>query len=460
MSAYRSLRRIFALEESVGSYNVERSRKTTADLRRDAETILHRAIEAVEPERLVHDALAARESRRPLRGRIRLIGFGKAAAAMARGAVGALGDRIDGGVLIVPAGEESQAPGGLDVFGGGHPLPDQGGVAGSRAIRQLAREASTDDLLICLIAGGGSSLLSVPPDGVPVEDVQEVTQLLLGTGAIIGEINCVRKHLDELKGGRLARDVAPARVLALVLSDVPGDPLDIIASGPLAPDPTRFDEAVSILRSYGLWDRVPHSVRGYLDRGVCGELPESPKKADRCFERIETEIVGNGQTAAQAACVAAEELGYDAQLLSTTLVGEAREAGKFLAETALTLTRVADGDRPPTCVVTCGETSVAVRGDGIGGRNQELALGAAIGLDGVPGVLLASMGTDGIDGPTDAAGAVVTGETRRRSRELGMDCESTLARNDAYSLLRSLDDLIVSGPTGTNVADIQVLLVE
>jgi hydroxypyruvate reductase len=439
---------------------VERSRKTIADLRRDAETILRLAIEAVEPARLVRDALAARESQRPLRGRIQLIGFGKAAAAMARGAVGALGDRIDGGVLIVPAGEESQAPGGLEVFGGGHPLPDQGGVAGSRAIRQLVQEASEEDLLICLASGGGSSLLSVPPDGIPMEDLQQVTRLLLGTGATIGEINCVRKHLDELKGGRLAKEVAPARVLTLVLSDVPGDSLDIIASGPLVPDPTSVGEAVAVLRSYGLWDRVPHSVRGYLDRGVCGELPEAPKKADRCFDRIETVIVGNGHTASQAACAAAEELGYDAQLLSTTLVGEAQEAGKFLAETALTLTRLADGDRPPTCVITCGETSVTVHGDGIGGRNQELALGAAIGLEGLPGVLLASMGTDGIDGPTEAAGAVVTGETRRRSRELGMDCESTLARNDAYSLLRALDDLIVSGPTGTNVSDIQVLLVD
>jgi hydroxypyruvate reductase len=438
---------------------VERSRKKTADLRRDAETILRSAIEAVEPERLVRQALEARGDLPASTGRTWITGFGKAAAAMARGATAVLGDRIDGGVLVVPAGGESQAPDGLEVFGGGHPVPDQGGVAGSCAIRQLAREAAPDDLLICLISGGGSSLLNIPPDGLPLEDLQTVTRLLLGAGATIGEINCVRKHLDELKGGRLAREAAPARVLALVLSDVPGDPLDVIASGPLAPDPTRFDQAVTVLRGYGLWDRVPHSVRGYLDRGVCGELPDSPKKSDRCFEKIETVIVGNGDTAARGACATAEELGYDAQLLSSTLVGEAREVGKFLAETALTLIRLADDDRPPTCVVTAGETSVTVRGDGIGGRNQELALGAAIALDGVPRVLLVSMGTDGVDGPTAAAGAVVTGKTLRRSRELGMDCESALARNDAYSLLHSLDDLIVSGPTGTNVADIQVLLV-
>jgi hydroxypyruvate reductase len=418
---------------------VERSRKKTADLRRDAETILRSAIEAVEPERLVRQALEARGDLPASTGRTWITGFGKAAAAMARGATAVLGDRIDGGVLVVPAGGESQAPDGLEVFGGGHPVPDQGGVAGSCAIRQLAREAAPDDLLICLISGGGSSLLNIPPDGLPLEDLQTVTRLLLGAGATIGEINCVRKHLDELKGGRLAREAAPARVLALVLSDVPGDPLDVIASGPLAPDPTRFDQAVTVLRGYGLWDRVP--------------------KSDRCFEKIETVIVGNGDTAARGACATAEELGYDAQLLSSTLVGEAREVGKFLAETALTLIRLADDDRPPTCVVTAGETSVTVRGDGIGGRNQELALGAAIALDGVPRVLLVSMGTDGVDGPTAAAGAVVTGKTLRRSRELGMDCESALARNDAYSLLHSLDDLIVSGPTGTNVADIQVLLV-
>jgi hydroxypyruvate reductase len=360
-------------------------------------------------------------------------------------------------VLIVPAGTEPEAPAGFEIFGGGHPIPDQGSVAGSCAIRQLAIEAKEDDLLLCLISGGGSSLLTIPPEGMPLEDIQQVTRLLLDAGATIEELNCVRKHLDQVKGGRLAQLAAPARVLAVVISDVVSDPLDVVASGPVTPDPTRFADAQSVLRRYRVWKQVPLAARGYLDRGVCREIGDSPTKLDPCFERTTAIVAGNAHTAARAACLEAERLGYETQVLTTTLTGEARKVGQFLAETMRTLL-ASTAERRPTCIVTAGETTVEVRGNGLGGRNQEVALSAAIQLDGLESVLLASMGTDGLDGPTDAAGAVVTGSTAPRARDAGLDPVAALENNDTYPVLRALDDLIVSGPTGTNVADIQVML--
>jgi len=459
MSIYSSLRRILVTPETVLDFAPRQGMtKQEAELRRDAETVLQRAVAAVDPEKLAHDALRARESALDVKGRVYLAGFGKAAAAMAQGARSALGYRVRRGVLIVPAGSESDAPAGFDTFGGGHPVPDPGSVAGSRALRQMAAELGEDDLLLCLISGGGSSLLTIPPDGMPLEEVQEVTRLLLGAGATIEEINCVRKHLDELKGGRLARVAAPARVLGIVVSDVIGDPLDVIASGPISPDPTRFEDAVAVLRRYRVWKDVPLAARGYLDRGVCREIEDSPSRLDPCFERTRAVIAGNAHTAAEAACREAERLGYESQLLTTSLTGEACKAGQFLAETMRTL-RASVAERRPTCIVTAGETTVEVRGDGRGGRNQELALSAALRLDGLDSVLLASMGTDGIDGPTDAAGAVITGTTAGRARAAGLDPEVALESNDVYPVLRALDDLIVSGPTGTNVADIQVMLI-
>ena len=459
MSVFKTLRRLFSPPPpAAGSAPASRSTKSQPELFPDAEKILRAAIAAVDPGRLVAQTLQARAPELTEYERIWLVGFGKASASMARGAHQALGTRIAGGVLNVPLGDEGSAPAGLDAFGVGHPVPDQAGVAGARAIRQLVREAGESDLVICLISGGGSAMLPLPPDGMPIEAVQDVTEFLMRAGATIGDLNCVRKHLDLLKGGRLAREAAPARVLGLALSDVVGDELDVIASGPLTPDTTRFADAVAVLRRYDVWNRAPLAVRGYLDLGVKGETPEGPRKNDPCFERVEVEVVGNSRVAAQAACGEAERLGYTTQLLTSTLTGEAREAGKFLAETAREIRNSGGGEVEPTCVVTAGETVVTVRGDGHGGRNLELVLGAASGIDGLGSVLVASMGTDGIDGATNAAGALATGDTLRRARSAGLDWEQALERNDSYPFFEVLDDLIVSGPTGTNVADIQVLL--
>ena len=460
MSFYNAVRRLFsedapmiAADPSAVAYG-----KTEYDLRIDAETILQAAVGAADPEALVESAMNGHKRSIPTDGRVWVAGFGKAVVPMAQGLYHSLGDRIEGGVLVAPVGTHAYIAPQFEIFRGGCLLPDQGGVAGAHAIRQMAREAGEDDLLICLISGGGSALLTLPPDDLPIEDVQVVTDLLYRAGAGIAELNCVRRHLDMLKGGRLAREAAPARVLSLTLSNVVVDSPDIVASGPVSPDPTRFAAAVGVLKRSGLWKQVPLAARGWLDRGVCGEIEDTPDKSDPMFLRTTHVVVGSAETAARAACGEAERLGYEAQVLTTTLAGEAIEAGGFLAETARVLRAAQTPDRRPTCVVTAGSTSVRRNGDGNGGRNQELALGAALEIDRMDGVLIASMSTDGVDGTTDAAGATATGTTLRRAIDSGVDCAEARARNDAYSVFGALDDLIVSGPTGTNVADIQILL--
>ena len=447
-------------------------------LRRDLRACFAAAIRAVEPERLVADFLAelADLAEKPENTelansprRVWIAGIGKAVAAMANGAVGELGERVAGGVLVVPAGQRESAPTGLEVFEGGHPIPNREGVTGAGAIRRVAKEASeaAGDLLLVLISGGGSALMTLPPNGVLLEDVQATTGALLEAGADIGELNTVRKHLDLLKGGQLARAAAPARLLALVLSDVVGDPLDVIASGPVSPDPSTFAMAVEVLKRYCVWSEVPGTVCRYLERGVAGSIPETPETGDQCFRNCSAHIVGNNAVAAEAACAEAKRLGYAVELSSTSVTGEARAVGAELARTALGIANGEHNLTVPACLVSAGETTVTVTGAGKGGRNQEVALGAAVvlekGLEGGLGrgrsILIASIGTDGIDGPTDAAGAMATANTLARARALGLDARAALADNDSYPFFEALDDLIITGPTGTNVMDLHFIMV-
>jgi hydroxypyruvate reductase len=427
-------------------------------LREDALASVGAAIAAVEPERLVSRFLESMAESLPGSGPVRAAAIGKAAAAMARGAAAALAGRLAGGVAVAPAGDHGELPPGLRRIAGGHPVPDDGSVAGGRAVLELAEELGGDDLLLCLVSGGGSALVTLPVEGVSLADLQATTDALLRAGATIGELNAVRKHLERLKGGRLARAAAPARTLALVLSAVVGDPLDVIASGPASPDPTTFSDAVEVLRRRGVWEGAPPAVRARLEAGLAGEAEESPKPGDPCFKRVRVEIVGNNRLAAEAALAEAARRGYAGRLLTTELTGEARVVGRELAEQALTA-RAAATPGAAACLVAAGETTVTVTGPGRGGRNQELALGAAAVLAGSEGILLASAGTDGIDGPTDAAGAVVDGSTLERGAALGLDVERALVDNDAYPFFEALGDLIVTGPTGTNVMDLQVVLV-
>lgn len=427
-------------------------------LRAAASEILQAGVAAVEPRQLVREYLTGPGAELASTNRIHVVAIGKAAIAMAQGVAEVLADRVVAGVVVAPPGSTSSVPPRHDVFEGGHPIPSAEGVRGARAVRDLATGLGEQDTLLCLISGGGSALMTLPPEEVTLADVQETTERLLRAGATIGDLNCLRKHLDQLKGGRLAAAAAPARVEALVLSDVVGDPLDVIASGPVSPDPTTFDDVRRVLARLGIAAELPEAVRLHLDSGLVGREDESPAAGDRCFDRVAARVIGSNRIAAAAAVEAATGLGFAAELLTTEQVGEARRVGADLV--ALGLERDRGGSRGRTCLVAAGETTVTVLGKGKGGRNQELALGAALALDGSEGVLVASMGTDGIDGPTDAAGAVADGRTRARAETLGIDLAERLADNDSYSVFEALEDLILIGPTGTNVMDLMLLLAD
>jgi hydroxypyruvate reductase len=339
-----------------------------------------------------------------------------------------------------------------------HPMPDAAGIEATRAIVDLLRDAEERDLVVCVISGGGSALLTLPAEAVSLEDLQRTTDALLRCGATINEINVVRKHLDTVKGGGLARLAAPAEMVTLILSDVVGNPLDAIASGPTVPDTSTWSEAVGVFDRYGLWDFAPVSVSHRLRAGAAGDLPDTPKPGDPLFERTQSVIVGSNLLACEAAAAAARELGLQALVLTTYVEGEAREAGRVLAGLLREVDASGHPLERPCCLVAGGETTVTIRGDGRGGRNQELALSAAFSLRGVRDVLLASVGTDGSDGPTDAAGAFVDGTTLERAEALGLDAARALADNDSYTLFDRLGSLIRTGPTNTNVNDLYVLL--
>lgn len=393
--------------------------------------------------------------------RVFLVGAGKAGAPMSAAAAALLDDRLTGGVVIVKGYDEPGDPVAHDprvaLVAAGHPIPDERGLAGARRMRELLAGLSERDLVIALISGGGSALLTLPVPGVSLADLRALTELLLGCGASINEINTLRKHLDQLKGGGLARTIAPATLITLTLSDVVGSPLDVIASGPTVPDPTSFADACAALERYGIAAAAPPPILAHLRAGMAGAAPETPKPGDPCFARTETLVVGSNAHAAEAAVAAARAEGMNALLLTTYLQGEAREIGRALAAVVREL---AAHDRPlarPACIVAGGETTVTLRGGGAGGRNQELALAAAVDLGGLADVALVALATDGGDGPTDAAGAVATGATLERARCAGLDPLAHLARNDAYPFFAALGDLLRPGPTETNVNDLALL---
>ena len=391
--------------------------------------------------------------------RVWVVGGGKAAPAMVAALHGLLGERLSGGLVVTKYGhaDPRHPTGPVDAIEAGHPIPDQAGVEGTQRMADLLAGATERDLVLAVLSGGGSALLVLPAPGLTLTDLQDTTDLLLRSGATIVELNAVRKHLSQIKGGGLARLAGRAPVVSLILSDVVGDPLDVIASGPTAPDPTTFAEAWAVVERYGLVERLPEGTRRHLQAGLDGDLPDTPKPDDPLFERVHNLLVGNNRLAAEAAVEVARANGLNALLLSTYIEGEARQVARVAA--ALAKEMVAHG-RPaplPACLVWGGETTVTVRGQGKGGRNQELALAAALALEGLPQVLLVALGTDGTDGPTDAAGAVATGKTINRARSLGLDPVAHLENNDAYPFFHALNDLILTGPTGTNVNDLMFL---
>ncbi len=392
---------------------------------------------------------------------IYVIGAGKAGAPMALAVSDLLGDRLTAGMVVVKEGYEhigaAEPLQQVEILPAGHPYPDERGLQATRQICRLLKNTTRNDLVICLVSGGGSALLTSPIPGVSLDDLRALTEVLLSSGADIQEINILRKHLDQVKGGNLARLVSPARLLTLILSDVVGNSMDSIASGPTVPDPSTYADATAVLRKYRLEDKIPSPIRRALHLGESGRLPETPKPGDPLFDQVYNLIIASNIHAAQAGLAQATAEGYNTLLLTTYLQGEARQAGLFLAGIAR---QIADSGQPiprPACLVAGGETTVTVNGEGLGGRNQELALGAVGRLAGIPGATLVCLATDGGDGPTDAAGAVVTGETLWRARQLGLDPAEFLRRNDAYHFFEPLGDLLHTGPTLTNVNDLAFL---
>jgi glycerate 2-kinase len=383
-----------------------------------------------------------------------VIAVGKAARGMAQGAIDVLGDSIAGGIVIAREPATPPAAGFLS-FAGGHPAPNAEGVRGARAIASMLRDAGQGARVLALISGGASALMTLPAGGLALEDVAATSSMLMDAGADIRELNCVRKHLDQLKGGLMARISSGAAIRALVLSDVIGDPLDVIGSGPLVPDPSTYEDAIAVLHRRGVWDAVPRSVSAHLLAGERGGHPETPKPGDPCFANIEVEIIGNNALAVQGASMEARRRGYEVELVEEPVAGEAREAGEAFAQHVLEARLRIARDRP-RCIVGGGETTVTVRGSGVGGRNLEFAAAAALVIDGASGIAIGSVGTDGRDGPTDAAGAVVDGETALRAREARMELAEGLRNNDTLRALDAVGAVMRTGATGTNVMDVHV----
>jgi glycerate 2-kinase len=385
-----------------------------------------------------------------------VVGAGKASPGMSAALLDILGSRITSGMVITKYGHTTTNldPRPVEIVEAGHPLPDEAGMDAARRMMSLLDEVTERDLVLAVLSGGGSALLTLPASDLTLADLQETTDLLLRSGATIVELNAVRKHLSSIKGGGLARSASPAQLIGLILSDVVGDPLDVIASGPTAPDPTTFRDAWMVLEQYRLVEQVPVAVRVHLEAGVDGTLCDTPKPGDPLFTRVQNVVIGSNRLAAETAVQEAGRQGLNALLLSTFVEGEARQVGLVAAALAKELVC---HDRPvprPACLVWGGETTVTLRGHGRGGRNQELALAAVVSIAGLPNVLLVCFGTDGTDGPTDAAGAVATGETLERAKALGLDPFAHLSDNDAYPFFGALGDLIRTGPTGTNVNDL------
>jgi glycerate 2-kinase len=418
-----------------------------------AERIFMAALRAVDPyaavkaqkERLV-SAFEAGGFRR-----LMVVGFGKASYPMALAMEDTMGDLIESGIIITKYGHLGKRTlQRIKAIEAAHPVPDESGERAAKELLAMLEGASGDTLVVCLISGGGSALLAAPADGVTLSDKQAVTSALLRAGADINELNAVRKHISLVKGGRLVRAAHPARVISLIISDVIGDPLDVIASGPTSSDASTWQDALGVIRKYGI--NSPANVVRLIEDGAAGAVPDSPKPGDPLFERVKNMIIGSNRMALTAARDEAEALGFEAEILTDSLSGEAREAARKLASES------SDKGPEPRCLIAGGETTVTVKGSGKGGRNTELALAFSLAIEGKEGITLLAAGTDGTDGPTDAAGAIVDCTTARKARAMGIEPRDYLENSDSYTFFDRAGGLLRTGPTGTNVMDIDIIL--
>jgi glycerate 2-kinase len=391
--------------------------------------------------------------------RIFVLGAGKAAASMAVACEEILKKRITQGLIITKYGH-SRKLSRIKTIEAGHPLPDQAGLEGAQQVATLLKMSQADDLILFLTSGGSSALLPLPPSSIPLSDKQKLTDLLLKAGTSIQEINIVRKHLSLTKGGHCAKLAYPATVINLILSDVIGNQLDTIGSGPFVPDSSTFQDAWNVLKKYRLADQVPPSIIRYLKKGLQGKVEETPKKGQPYFTQVRHFIVATNLTAIQAAQKKAETFGFTPIILSSQMQGEARELAKFYGAIVREVFQSGNPAKKPICLLAGGEPTVLVKGNGLGGRNMELALAMAMEIKGFKKTLFLSAGTDGSDGPTDAAGAVVNGGTYSRALQKGIQPEEFLNNNDSYTFFKKTGGLLMTGPTRTNVMDLHILLVK
>ncbi len=437
------------------------------EMRRDAMDIFKAALKAVDPVEAVRRYVKPDSKGIDIGSkrfdfenfdRILVVGAGKAGAPMARALEDLLGEWIADGVIVVKEGHGLPLTY-VRIHEAGHPVPDERGIQGAEDVLALAAGAGERDLIICVISGGGSALLVAPAEGVTLADKQTVTQELLACGADIHEINTVRKHLSRAKGGGLARTAFPATVVSLILSDVVGDDLNVIASGPAVPDTSTFADARDVFAKYDIWQKLPESVQKRVEHGLAGSIEDTPEAGDKVFRNCYAELVGTNLQALVAAKEKARSRGYQAAILSSTVEGEAREVIKMFTAIARESRHSGNPVSTPACILCGGETTVTLKGQGKGGRNQEFALAAALIIDGMQNIVVLGGGTDGTDGPTDAAGAIADGRTLKRAKAMDLDPFDFLKRNDAYHFFKPLDDLIMTGPTRTNVSDIYMILV-
>lgn len=441
--------------------------KTEEQLREDARRIFDAALARVQPEACINlfcrregDILHLGDTSWDLSGieRIYLIGAGKASAAMAAAVEPLIEDQVTVGMINVKYGHTAPLTH-ARLTEAGHPVPDENGVTGAREILRLAESAGEKDLIICLVSGGGSALTPLPAPGLTLADKQAVTRAMLACGATIHQINTLRKHLSDIKGGRLARAAAPAPVVSLMLSDVVGDNLDVIASGMTVPDASTFADCLAIIDRFGIADQLPAKVMDRFRAGAAGEIEETPKAGDPMFDKTYNRIIGSNSEAISAARAKAGELGYNTLVLSSMIEGETSQVAAVHGAIAREIVKSGNPIPTPACVLSGGETTVTITGPGKGGRNQEFTLAAALDIAGQERVVAFSGGTDGTDGPTDAAGAVADGLTVDRAAKKDLDPAAYLAANDSYHFFEQLGDLVKTGPTNTNVMDLRLMMV-
>ena len=437
------------------------------EMRSNAVKIFQKGLQAVEPGSAIKRSCKRKNDHLVIGNKkynlskiknIFVTGAGKATAPMAAAIEDIIGENITRGIINVKYGHTANLNS-IRLIEAGHPVPDKNGMKGADEILNLAAGAKKNDLVLCLISGGGSALLVLPAEGITLKDKQDTIKILLSCGATIHEINTIRKHISKIKGGRLAKAAYPARMLSLILSDVVGDDLDVIASGPSVPDPSTFEESLKIFKKYKITKNIPKAVVSHMKKGASGKVPETPKEGNRIFKNTYNLVIAGNMEAITAARQESNKMGYNTLVLSSMIEGETRDVAKVHTAIAKEILRTGIPIPPPACILSGGETTVNITGSGLGGRNQEFVLAAAIDIAERKNIVVLSGGTDGGDGPTDAAGAMADTNTLKRAESMGLNPLNFLLNNDSYHFFKRLDDLLITGPTNTNVMDLRIILI-